>query len=153
MQDVIPVVKEFDSSLTRRMQNPNDEYYQDVMQSTEEKYQNITYWKHGKFETVSGLEFIPISVEKAISKAQDLLPEYEEGIGFTNGGNKDAIHFIRKGKNYWRATVPVFTRREWDGYYYQASSDTKGVMDVIRLFFDELDWFGMLDFKLRRNTS
>ena len=153
MQDVIPVVREFDNSITRRMQNPNDEYYQDVMQNTEEKYQNITYWKHGKFETVSGLEFIPINVEKAISEAQNLLPEYEEGIGFTNGRNKDAIHFIRKGKNYWRATVPVFTREKWDGYYYQASSNTKGVMDVIRLFFDELDWFGMLGFKLRQDTS
>ena len=94
------------------MQHPDEEYYQESLQATDEKYQNITYWKYGKFETVSPGLFISIDLQKALHEAQNLSSEYNESIGFSNGRNKDAIHFTRRGENEWSAQVPVFTRVE-----------------------------------------
>ena len=140
-----------EKSLTTSSQNPNEEYYQKLLQETDEKYQQITYWKYGKFETVSSLSFTPIDLQKAIHETEKILWEYEEIIGFSNGRNKDAINFTRKEENRWHVEVPVFSKNEWDGYYWQTFSDTKTVLDTIKLFFDELEWFGMLDFKMNRN--
>ena len=152
--DKIPLMQEESEanvrSLTTKMQNPNEEYYQKTLQTTDEKYQHITYWKYGKFETVHGLKFTPIDLQKALDETEKLLWEHKESIGFTNGKNKDAIHIRRKEENLWYAEVPVFTRKEWDGYYWSAFSDTRTIFDVIRLFFEEVEWFGMLDFKMRR---
>ena len=153
--DSIPLIVQEESetdarSLTTKMQNPNEEYYQKTLQDTDKKYQHITYWKWGKFETVDALKLIPIDLQKALNEAEKLLWEHEESIGFTNGKNKDAIHITRKEENLWHAHVPIFTKDEWDGYYWSAFSDTKTMFDVIRLFFEEVEWFGMLDFKMRR---
>ena len=30
---------------------------------------------------------------------------------------------------------------------WHAVTDTRRIMDVIKMFFDELEWFGMLDFQ------
>lgn len=146
-------LKEHEESLTTRKQNPNYEYYQTLLQGTDEKYQEITYWKYGKFETVHSLAFTPIDLQKALHEAQKLLPEHNENIGFSNGHNKDAIDFTRVGGDDWRVQVPIFTREKWDGYYWRATSDTKCTLDIIRLFFDELEWFGMLDFKMDKNAG
>ena len=146
-------LNEYEDSLTTRRQNPNGEYYQRLLQGTDEKYQKITYWKYGKFETIQSLAFVQIDLHKALYETQKLLPEHNESIGFSNGHNKDAIHFTRVGEDDWRIQVPIFTRKEWDGYYWRATSDTKCTLDIIRLFFDELEWFGMLDFKMDRKVD
>ena len=138
------------NSLTTKMQNPNEEYYQEIMQKTDEKYQKITYWKYGKFETVHALSETPIDLQKALFETQKLLPEHKEEIGFSNGSNKDAIHFTRRGEDDWHVQTPIFTQDIWDGYYWEAVTDTKCTLDTIRLFFDELEWFGMLAFKMNR---
>ena len=140
-------------SLTAHRQNPNEEYYQKLLQSADEKHQDIIYWKFGKFETVHPLSWTQIDLQKALDETQKLLPEYDESIGFSNGRNKDAIHFTRVGKDRWKVQVPIFTRPEWDGYYWRAATNTKLALDTIRLFFDELEWFGMLGFKMRRNSE
>ncbi len=153
-KDVLPPQLEFGGrSLTTSRQNPNEEYYQDQMQKTDAKYQNITYWKYGKFETVHPLSFTPIDQQKALHETEKILWKYEEAIGFTNGQNKDAIHFKRTEEDRWHVTVPIFTREAWDGYFWWAVSDTRTVLDMIKLFFEELEWFGMLDFEMNRNEK
>ena len=138
-------------SLTTSMQCPNEDYYQEMMQITDTKYQDIVYWKGGRFEKVSGLALTQIDLQKALHEIERLLWEHRESIGFTNGRNKDAIDFTRVGEDRWHVNVPIFTRAKWDGYYWWAVSDTKYTLDITRLFFEECEWFGMLDFKMYRN--
>lgn len=140
-------------SLTSYSQHPNEEYYQELLQNTEIKYQQITYWKHGKFEEVNALLFTPIDLKKALHETEKILWEHKESIGFTNGRNKDAINFRRYEEDKWLAQVPIFTKDEWDGYCWLAYSDTKTTLDTIRLFFEEVEWFGMLDFKMDRHKD
>ncbi len=140
-------------SSTTTKQNPNETYYQESLQNTDEEYQKITYWKHGEFETVSGLKFTPIDLQKALHETEKLLEKYHESIGFSNGRNKDAIHITRNAKDQWAVQCPIFTRDEWDGYYWRTTTNTKKILDVIRLFFDELEWFDMLDFKMDKNSD
>ena len=51
----------------------------------------------------------------------------------------------------WNVTVLIFTRNKWDDYFWRADSDTVILLDMIMLFFDELEWFGMLDFVMDRD--
>ncbi len=140
-------------SLTTSMLHPNEDYYQEILQRADAKYQEITYWKYGKFERIPSLALTPIDLLKALHETERLLWEHGERIGFSNGRNKDAIDFKRVEEDKWDVTVPVFTRDEWDGYYWQAASDTKYTLDITRLFFEECEWFGMLDFKMCRNEK
>ena len=38
----------------------------------------------------------------------------------------------------------------WDGYCWCAYSKTQKITDMVRLFFEEVPWFGMLSWKMRR---
>ncbi len=138
-------------SLTTASLHPNEDYYQELLQATDVNYQNITYWKHGKFESVSALAFVTIDLQRAQAETKKLLWMHRELIGFSNGRSKDAVNIQRTGEEKWRVTVPIFTRDQWDGYFWRADSDTVILLDMIRLFFDELEWFGMLDFVMDRD--
>jgi len=139
-----------DLSPTTARQNPNTEYYQEALQKTDVQHQEITYWKYGRFETVPSTEFTPIDLQKALSEIDRILWEYKESIGFTNGRNKDAINMRKIARDMWHVEVPIFTSAEWDGYAWTAETDTRRIKDVTRMFFDELEWFGMLDFAMLR---
>lgn len=139
-------------SSTTKMQHPNEEYYQELLQETSVEYQDITYWKYTATETVHGTSSTPIDLQKALHETQKL-SQPGDIIGFTNGKNKDAINFVFQGHDSWYVEVPIFDKPEWDGYFWNANSDTKTVLDVIRLFFDELEWFDMLGFKMGRNDK
>ena len=142
-----------DKSLTEIRQHPDEKYYEELLQRSDAAHQNITYWKHGKFVYVHALRFVPIDLQKALRETEELLHEYSESIGFSNGRNKDAISITRIADDQWDVEVPVFTRDQWDGYWWRASTDTKKIMDVIKMFFEELEWFGMLDFKMGRRSK
>lgn len=152
MVEVTPQVTLGQQSLTTQRQNPNEEYYQETLQNTDVKYQNITYWKYTALETVHGISMTPIDLQKALHEIGGL-NQRGDMIGFTNGKNKDAINFVFNAGDRWYVEVPIFDRPEWDGYFWHAISDTKTVLDITRMFFDELEWFGMLDFKMSRNAA
>ena len=125
----------------------------DQAQDTDHKYQEIFYWKYGRFETVRPPPFREISLQKALSETEKLLYEYKECIGFSNARNHDSINIVRQAQDAWYAAVPIFKGEEWTGYHYTTETDTRRILDVIRLFFEEVEWFGMLDFKWSRSSS
>ena len=73
----------------------------------------------------------------------------------TNGESKRyrlaLLHITRVADGKWCAEVPVFAKDEWDGYLWRVFTDIKRIMDVIRMFFEEMGWFGMIDFKMDRH--
>jgi len=115
------------------------------------KYQDITYYMDNIDKTVKSNDQIHIDFFKAMSEMEKLeytfLPNY---IGFVNHKNGGIVQFIRQGKDKWYCEIPINHGKKWDGYCWAAYSDSKTVTNMLRLFFEEVSWSGMLSWKMRR---
>jgi hypothetical protein len=114
------------------------------------KYQNVTYYKNNRDGFVSALEFKTIDFLGAcseIKKIDWLFPKNH--IGFSRKGD-DSVLFKRKNETKWSAEIPVFDGEEWTGWSLFAHSDTNTILDMLRLFFEEVPWFDTLSWKMGR---
>ena len=114
------------------------------------KYQNITYYKQNGSKTVESEDMVHIDFIKAMSEMENLNWNEFNHIGFENHRTNENVQFIRKGKNNWYADVPIIIDGKWDGYCWGAYSDNKTISNMMRLFFEEVEWVGMLSWKLWR---
>ena len=115
------------------------------------KYQNIIYYMDNKTKTVSQKQNTQVDFIKAVSEMSELDWNYEENfIGFDNLSKHECVQFIRQGQDKWYAEAPIGYGVDWDGYAWCSYSDSKTATDLIRLFFEEVPWFGMLSWKMRR---
>ena len=121
----------------------NQESVQDV------KYQNIIYFKNNRHEYISGLKQLPIDFLKATSEMKTLDYTFSRNfIGFSRQDN--TVLLRRKSETKWSAEVPIFEGDKWTGFGWFAYSDTNTISDMLRLFFEEVSWFGMLSWKMGR---
>jgi len=118
------------------------------------KYQDIIYYMHNIGKTVKSKDQIHIDFFKAMSEMEKLdwtfSPNY---IGFENKRKNEMVQFIRLGHNEWYADIPINSGKNWDGYYWASSSDNKTTSEMLRLFFEEVSWVGMLSWKMRKVRS
>ena len=115
------------------------------------KYQNIIYYMDNKIKKVSQKQKAQIDFVKATSEMGELDWNYEENfIGFDNLAKHECVQFMRQGHDRWYAEAPIGYGVAWDGYAWCSYSDSKTATDLIRLFFEEVPWFGMLSWKMRR---
>lgn len=117
-----------------------------------EKHQSITYYKCVDDRHVRG---VPIDYLGAMREMEGLpvATGWYRFIGFENGANGDNVQFIRLGDDLWYADVPINGGADWDGYYWGARADTRSVSNMLRLFFEEMPWLGMLPFTMRRHRG
>jgi len=115
------------------------------------KYQDIIYYKYDRNELVESANNIHIDFFKAMSEMEivdwTFSPNY---IGFENKKKDELMQFIRLEQNRWYADIPINSGVNWDGYVWTAYSDNRIISEMMRLFFEEVPWFGMLEWKLRR---
>ena len=115
------------------------------------KYQDITYYMHSKDKTVDSRKHIHIDFLKAMSEMNDLDWKYEKNyIGFYNKRTDETVQFIRQGQDKWYAEVLIRSGKNWDGYTWSCYSNFEPISNMLRLFFEEVSWFGMLSWKMRR---
>ena len=115
------------------------------------KYQDIHYYMHSKEKTIESDEHIHIDFFKALSEMNALDWNYEKNyIGFVNNKTNECVQFIRQGEDKWYAEVPISHGQDWDGYTWSCYSDSKPIFDMMELFFDEVNWFHSLPWKMRR---
>ena len=115
------------------------------------KYQDIIYHMNNANKTVCSKDHIHIDFLKAMSEMKNLDWEYKNNyIGFDNKKTKEYVQFIRLGQDKWYADIPINGGKNWDGYTWSCYSDSKTIVSMMRLFFEELPWFGMLSWKMRR---
>ena len=115
------------------------------------KYQDIIYYKNNRDEFVSGLEFQSIDFLKAMSEMENMDWTFSKNfIGFSRIG--DAVLFRRKSETQWSASVPIFEVDKWSGFSWFANSDSNIISDMVRLFFEQVPWFGMLSWKMGKGT-
>ena len=114
-----------------------------------EKFQSITYYKSVDNRYVRD---VPIDYLGAMREMESLpvATGWYRFIGFKNARNGDNVQFIRIGEDEWYADVPINSGADWDGYYWGAKADTRSVAGMLRLFFEEMPWLGMLPFTMRR---
>ena len=115
------------------------------------KYQDITYHMDNRDKTVDSEEHAQIDFLKAMNEMENLDWNYENNyITFVNNKTEECVQFLRKSKNNWYAEVPINDGLNWDGYAWSCDTESKPIMDMLRLYFEEVPWFGMLSWKMRR---
>jgi len=114
------------------------------------KYQDISYYKQNGDEIIESDDHNQIDFIKAISEMEKLDWKLFNYIGFHNHKNQDLVQFIRKNENNWYAEVPINHGKNWDWYYWAAEADNETIASMMRLFFEEVPWFGMLSWKMGR---
>jgi len=118
---------------------------------TDVKFQNIIYYMDNRIRKVSQKQNVQIDFIKAVSEMNSLDYTYENNfIGFDNLSKHECVQFIREGQDKWYAEVPIKHGMKWDGYAWCSYTDSKTVTNLLRLFFEEVPWFGMLSWKMRR---
>ncbi len=127
-----------------------EQYMINEKQIQQLKYQYMTYFKQNGREIVEQKKFVPIDFLKAMSEMEKLNWKQFNHIGFVNHKTDDFVQFIRQGPNMWYAEVTIEVNGVWDGYSWCAYSDNKTIANMLRLFFEEVEWFGMLSWKMRR---
>jgi len=128
----------------------DEEYLQGKKEITDTKYQDITYYKQNGSEVIEHDKLVSIDFLKAMSEMEKLDWNKFNHIGFVNHNIRETVQFIRKGKNNWYVDVPIDVGVNWDGYVWSAYSDNKTISNMMRLFFEEVEWFRMLKWKMRR---
>jgi len=115
------------------------------------KYQDITYHMDNMDKTISYEEHVQIDFLKAMSEMKNLDWTYDNNyITFFNEKTRECVQFLRKDEDWWYAEVPINDGKDWDGYAWSCDSKSKPIMDMMRLYFEEVPWFGMLSWKMRR---
>ncbi len=115
------------------------------------KFQDITYHMDNSNKSVDWEEHTQIDFIKAMNEMKNLDWNYENNyITFVNNKTKECVQFLRKSENDWYAEVPINDGVNWDGYAWSCDTTSKPVMDMLRLYFEEVQWFGMLSWKMRR---
>ena len=115
------------------------------------KYQDITYHMDNRDKTIHSKEHAQIDFLKAMNEMENLDWNYENNyITFVNNKTEECVQFLRKSKNNWYAEVPINDGPKWDGYAWSCDAESKPIMDMLRLYFEEVPWFGMLSWKMRR---
>ena len=115
------------------------------------KYQDIIYYMQNTTKVVESRDQIYIDFLKAVSEMNNLDYTFEcNYIGFVNQRTNECVQFIRQGQDKWYAEVPIMHGKGWDGYAWCSYSDSKTIVNMMRLFFEEVLWFGMLSWKMRR---
>jgi len=114
------------------------------------KYQDITYYKQNGNDIVIYEDLIHVDFMKAMSEMENLNWKLFNHIGFINQKTDDLVQFIRQRKNRWYADVPINRGKNWERYSWGAYADNKTISNMMRLFFEEAEWFGLLRWKMRR---
>jgi len=115
------------------------------------KYQDIVYYMNNGNKVVESKDNIHIDFLKAMSEMDNIDWKYEMNyIGFANQRTEECTQFIRLGQDKWYAEVLIGYGRRWNGYVWSNYSDSKTIGNMLRLFFEEVPWFGMLSWKMRR---
>jgi len=113
------------------------------------KHQNITY------ELVNGARHVkdmPIDLAGALREMGGLSHGVENFMCLTNhdAATDDFVQFLRLGDDRWYADIPIKKDNDWSGYVWGCETTTRPLTDTLRLFFEDVAWFGVLPWTMRK---
>jgi len=125
---------------------------QELLSSHDVKYQDITYYKWDRNESVCSKNHTHIDFLKAMAEMEKLDWTFSQNhIGFVNNRTGECVQFVRLAEDLWYAENLINHGKSWEGYFWKTEADSKKVAAVMRLFFEEMPWFGMLNWKIGRS--
>ncbi len=68
------------------------------------------------------------------------------GLYFIIKKNFNSLDILRVGDDLWNLNTPVYCDDPACRFKHIAQSDTKRLKDIIKMFFDGGDWYGMAPF-------
>lgn len=113
------------------------------------KHQDIIYYMQNGSRVIKSSK-AHIDLFRAISEMKGLDCNKHNYIGFVNCKTNECVQFIRKEEDYWYAEEVINHGSGWDGYVYEAWSDSKPIFDMVRQFFEESPWRYYLTWKMNR---
>jgi len=138
------------------MPKPDVEEDQKSSQDADAKYQEIFYSKQRIWERCpsSPDKLQPIDLKAALDETLSLSnadPDRKSNaysvIVFYNQQNLNSVQILRIGDDLWQFETPVFCEDMNCCHTHSAQSDTKRLVDTIRVFFEGGDWYGMVRFQ------
>mgnify|MGYP007044048712 CR=1 FL=1 len=124
----------------------------DSLQS--EIFQNIIYFMQDSKKTIEIEQCVYVDFLCAMSELEKLDWTFEKNyIGFKNLNTEDTVQFMRLKEDYWYVDVPIKNNGSWEGYFWFSHDNSREISEMLKLFFQETDWFGMLTWKLERDVT
>lgn len=128
---------------------------QDLVQVEGTKHQEIVYHK-GRIKNripFNPNNFKPVDLQVALGETLSLSCA---GIAFANNDyasiifynwiNNDSVDILRVGDDLWNISAPVFCVDPRAGHKHITQLDTRRLTDMIKMFFEGGDWFGITRF-------
>ncbi len=96
-------------------------------------------------KNVSYVDQVSIDYIEAVKELNDLDWTYKNnGISFFNLKNGDNVFCNRQGENKWFVLTRVMKDGVYTGYQWASYPDHESLINTIRLFFEDGDWFHSL---------
>ena len=150
------VNRKLDAQVLIPRPKPEDTEDQKSTQNTDAKYQEIFYCKGRIKDTMPNNpnKLVPIDLQNALEETVNLGiadSSYKSNayawIVFYNQKNFNSIDILREREDLWHLDTPVFVEDERCRFKHIAQSDTKRLVDMIKMFFEGDDWYGVPNFK------
>ncbi len=124
-------------------------------QTTDADYLEIFYCKGRMRDAVpfDPSKLAPADLGTALAETMSLVPagDAEKNnayawIVFYNQKNFNSLHILRTGDDLWNLDTPAYCDDPACRFKHIAQSDTKRLEDIIKMFFEGGDWYGMAPF-------
>lgn len=117
------------------------------------KYQNIIYYMINRTKCVYYPEQVTIDLLTAINELNGIDWTWKNnGISFINLKNDDNIFCHRLERDKWFVATKV-KDGDYSGYQWISYPDHESLINTIRLFFEDLSWFDVLNWNMVRWES
>ena len=132
----------------------NDDIFSIQTTRTDIKYQDIEYCLHNRNKSVYYNEHKQIDFQLAVAELESLdWALSQNGISFHNNKTDQSIFSHRLAEDKWLVLTPIKTDGVWTGYEWVSYPDTASLINVLKLYFDEIPWFNTLTWKEVKWTS
>lgn len=120
----------------------DDKVIQDQILTSCIEYQDIEYCMANRGRAVYYSEHKSIDCCSAVHEMSNLDWTFSKnGISFINNKTDQSIFFQRLNLDSWYVDTAEKGEGGFTGYFWAATIDTASALAVLRLFFEESDWF------------
>lgn len=124
-----------------------------ILTAVDTKHQQIIYYKWDRNEAVCSKDNTPIDLQKAISEIRGLDWTYSQNhLGFRNILTNETVQFVRLEQDKWYLESLIRPGVKWEGYAWVSEANTESVVELVKLFFEEMPWLYVVDWKLEKHV-
>ena len=125
-----------------------NELVENQQTSTDIKYQDIEYYMHNRNKMVYYDEHKQVDLQLALAELKSLdWTVSQNGISFHNNKTDQSIFSHRLTEDKWLVLTPIKIDGVWTGKEWVSYPDTDVLINVLKLYFEEIPWFHSLTWR------